>query len=462
MFKRLSFQNQVMLLPTVAGIAFVLLAVVSIVLGIGNGIALQRIDTEFSPAEENSQRMLATLSGIHRGLQDAASALDEDILRETKTERATFLNLIQSAKRNPSQNPEEIEKLKNAFIQYFDISYDTSRRMITQVESENLGESIRTMSQRYFLLKSELEKRVKESGQLRQEYLVILAQNATKRPIYLNIPIIMAALIIILVLARSTASGAVKSLNEATHHLSAASSQLLSLAEETESNIESEVVAVNETLLTMETMLDLAKEVGFGADTVLKSADRSVDAGISIGKQIELLNMQAAKISGISQTVRSIADTSDILALNASLEGARAGKVGRGFTYVSKEIRRLSDTTRVAVQNIQQLSKHIQECSQAAVTASHEGQKLAAETTETARQITVIAARQRNATVQVTRAMDDIQQSAHQVVNGATQAKHTSIELVRTADSLNKLVTGMNEFSCNTRDPSKLHLNKNL
>lgn len=442
MFERLSFRSQVMLLPIVAGVAFIVLATTSVILGVQNGAALQRIDKEFTPAERTSQKMLTTLVKIQRGLQDAVAALDEDMLEETKSDRAFMLNLIESAKRSQAQDLDEIEKIRKAFEHYYDMSFDTSRRMIGQLESDSLNDALKTMSQRYRYLKSELEKRVERSGQARQDFLVALAREAARRPIYVNIPIIVVALLIVVLLARSIASGAVKSLNEATTHLTVASSQLLSLAEQTESNTASEALSVNETLQTMEALLGKANDVGHGADSVVESADRSAEASRTIGEQIDLLNKQALKISDISESVRSIAETSDLLALNASLEGAKAGKIGRGFTYVGKEMRRLTDTVKNAVRDIQQLSKQIQELSKAADSASLEGRRLAEETTETAKQITIIAAQQRRATVQVTRAMDDIQQSSQRSVKGAKQAKHTAIELVTASNKLSKLVSG--------------------
>ncbi len=443
MLKRFRFKTQVMVLPIVAAIAFIALAAVSVSLGLQSGNALQRIDREFSPAEKQSQGMLDALFKIQRSLQDAASALDYDMLREADLARSEFLELIASAKQNPSLNSKEIERLQKAFEQYYQIATDTSRRMIAQDDSENLSRSIQTMGRRYLSIKDKLEKQVQKSEENTRRFLVALAQSAAQRPSYTNIPIIAVALFIIIVLARSVAAGTVKSLSEAAQHLAAASSELLALAEQTESNMANEASSVDETRQTMEGMLGAANEVGQGADSVVESADRSVAASRTIGERINKLNVQAMKISDISETVRAIADKSDILALNASLEGTKAGEVGRGFALVGAEMRRLTETVMDAVREIKQLATQIQELSQAAVLASEDGQKLAVETTETARRITLIATQQRTATVQVTRAMDDIQDFTQQAVSGAKQAKETANDLVRTANNLTGLLRGV-------------------
>ena len=77
--------------------------------------------------------------------------------------------------------------------------------------------------------------------------------------------------------------------------------------------------------------------------------------------------------------------------------------------------------------------------------ASEDGHKLATETTETARRITLITTQQRTATEQVTEAMDDIQEFTQQAVSGAKQAKDTANDLVRTASSLNGLMMGVDD-----------------
>ena len=159
-------------------------------------------------------------------------------------------------------------------------------------------------------------------------------------------------MLIIVVLARIIAAGTVRSLSEAANHLAAASSELLALAEQTESNTANEASSVDRTRHTMEGMLVASNEVGQGADSVLESADRSATASKLIADRINMLNSQAMRISRISETVKTIADKSDILALNAAIEGAKAGEVGRGFTLVGTEMRTLAETVMKAAREI--------------------------------------------------------------------------------------------------------------
>ena len=222
--------------------------------------------------------------------------------------------------------------------------------------------------------------------------------------------------------------------------LRAAATEILAIAGQTETNSESQAASVDETRRTMQALIDAAVEIADGAANVVSAAERSSEASVVIAERIAKLNHQAAAITDLSESVRDIADKSDILALNASLEGAKAGDAGRGFVLLGAEMRRLAETTTDAVRRIKQLSTEIRDLSQSAVLASEEGQKLAGETTETAKRITLVTNQQRTATEQVKQAMNEVQQFSQQAVSGAKQARSTAGDLVSTAATLSNML----------------------
>ena len=130
----------------------------------------------------------------------------------------------------------------------------------------------------------------------------------------------------------------------------------------------------NALVRTMEEAVQVADETTRGAEQArssLASMDgtmqRMVAATDSINAKLAALSEKSSHINKVLTTITKVADQTNLLALNAAIEAEKAGEAGRGFSVVATEIRRLSDQTTAATDDIEQMLKDMNSAVSASV-----------------------------------------------------------------------------------------------
>jgi methyl-accepting chemotaxis protein len=239
-------------------------------------------------------------------------------------------------------------------------------------------------------------------------------------------------------------------ISQSAAQLGSAASEMYAAAQEQEAAAQQQSIGVEEVSRTMESLLTAATHVTESTINVLSRAERTRETTARTTGRITELSAHANRIGEILETIREIADRSDLLALNASLEGTRAGEAGRGFALVASEMRKLAERITASVTDIKKLVSDVRASVSATVLVTEESSRLAEGTTESARQINLVTQQQRSGTEQAGQSMRDVASMITQSLAATQQVRSLAEDLKTQADNLNTLVA---RFRLPTRAP---------
>jgi len=235
-------------------------------------------------------------------------------------------------------------------------------------------------------------------------------------------------------------SGMVHQISETSVELGSAATEIFAASQEQEAAAASQSSAMEEISRTMDSLSESAAHVSEAVRGVLSNAERTLDNTDGMVRRITELSAHAGRIAEILEVIREIADKSDLLALNGSLEANRAGEQGHGFALVASEMRRLAERVTASVQDVKRLVSDIRESGSTTVMATEESKRLAQGTTEAARQITFVTQQQRSGTEQVSQSVKGITDVVTQTVAATAQTRTSAERLKAQADRLTDLV----------------------
>ncbi len=174
---------------------------------------------------------------------------------------------------------------------------------------------------------------------------------------------------------------------------------------------------------------ELAAESGASVETATAEINRVAASVDQTARQIQTLSEHVQKIGSITTVIRDVADQTNLLALNAAIEAARAGEQGRGFAVVADEVRKLAERTSLSVQEISSVISTIQGSVSSTVSSMHENCKQVADVVTASQSASQSVEGIRNATGMVRDAIIGISEAMR-------EQRSASTELSRNVESI--------------------------
>jgi methyl-accepting chemotaxis protein len=240
--------------------------------------------------------------------------------------------------------------------------------------------------------------------------------------------------------------------NENTDHVAVAINQLASSATEIAENMQ----GINN---AMDNAAEHSQHSRKGSEVVRTIFSQLSEDFILNQDHIEALAQHSQEISSIIDTISGIAEQTNLLALNAAIEAARAGEQGRGFAVVADEVRSLAQKTQESTASIRSMIERLEDSSQTALQSMKSNQKRVLETSEhiaasdaavlksceeisnvkdVIGRVTQTTQEQSHVIVDINKNIDILKSSAQETFNIITEAENSSHALSKEVSALDK------------------------
>jgi methyl-accepting chemotaxis protein len=233
--------------------------------------------------------------------------------------------------------------------------------------------------------------------------------------------------------------------------MAAASTQLSGSALTLSDGTRDETAAVQSTLAYAERMSTLALETARHGEALQAMAERDTrimrEGSTAVGETIAMMREILARITVIDE----IANETNVLALNAMIEAARAGSAGRGFNVVATEVRSLSERSRRTAIDIRELAAKSEKITGRSGSILTELAHSMTQTMSIVRDVSTAAADQSTGIAEITTAMRQVNEVAAQNSVAAEDLAATAQEMSAQAEAMQALVGFFRE----AEDPSR-------
>ncbi len=433
------------------------------------------LDTE--RAHTSSERIVAAVRGY-------VIAPDPDLVAELRAARAEFTQIIARLRAAvyTSEGRQTLDAIDAEQTEYLRNADEIMALAAARAKPEQIA---RLFDQKMLPLRASLAKSMRAFTS-REDALLAEARKqagATSESAILTMSLLAAvmvgfALLVAVLMSRALnrqIGAAVGHVQSSSAELQAAASQQASGAKEQASAMTEITTTISELVATSRQIADSAQRVAQIAEQTAAAAragdatvERGQDAIGAIRRQIDLvvshmldLGRKSQEIGAVLDIVSELAEQTNILAINATIEASGAGEAGKRFAVVAEEIRKLADRVAASTKGIRNQIDEVRGAVNTTVMATESGAKavdagarqfadvalafkqigvLVGTTTEASREIELSTKQQASAAEQVRVAVTDVAQATQETETSSSQTLQTASQLAGLSLDLRRLI----------------------
>lgn len=472
------------------GAGFSAMVVLAVMIAAGAIYALTAVSDSKDRVIAVDSRNLVLAGDLRVAAEWKASALrghlllrDEENLVTYRSAREDFLQTLKAV-RTRAVDPESV-RLLDEIERTEAAHHDACEQFVAQRRESTAEITGRGFQERALPKMNELRRQIKAFVAHEERLLArgsLEATTVANRAMTLLIVVALLAAVMAIAIALVLTRTLGHQIGSAVQHVQSSASELQSASNQQASGAKEQATAMTEITTTISELLATSKQIAESAQRVAhiaqdtaKSArtgeqtvSRTNDSIASIKRQVDLivshmldLGKKSQQIGGILDIINELAEQTNILAINATIEAAGAGEVGKRFGVVADEIRKLADRVGGSTKEIRALINEIRAAVNTTVMATETGTKvvdaaarqfadvaaaleqiatLVLATTEAAREIELSTKQQATAVEQVDIAVTNVAQATKETEASSTQTFQTASQLTTLSRDLLRLI----------------------